>query len=170
MDRVRRAALCGCVIALAAAGCSSSGGAESSSTSNTASTSNAGKQAPAGVARAVSHAYAVFFGSTSTAAQSEAVLQHGASFRQALAAEGKSSYADKSAAKVSRVSLASDHVADVTFTVLDNGKPLLSNTQGKAVLDGGAWKVAAVTFCGLLQLEGTAPTACKDPKIIGLPE
>lgn len=169
------------------AGCSSSGGAGGHSsgpattpagtptTTPAASTSAPGSPtSPSGTApdaatrKAITSAFTVLFGNTSTTPQDIAVLQHGAVFRKTIDEQGKSSYADKSSAKVTDVRVHGD-VADVTFTILDNGKPLLQGYQGNAVREGGHWKVAAKTFCGLLQLEGDAPSACSDPSIIALP-
>jgi hypothetical protein len=97
------------------------------------------------------------------------VLQHGSAFSPTLAGQAKAAAAQKLAATVSKVNLASPNVADVTFTLTSNGSPLLPNTHGKAVREGGTWKVAAETFCALLGLQGTPPAVCKDPKMTALP-
>jgi hypothetical protein len=47
------------------------------------------------------------------------------------------------------------------FTVLLDGKPALENQAGGAVLDGGAWKVSANTYCTLLALQGLTAPPCK---------
>lgn len=174
---VRGAAL---VAALLLAGCSSSGsGAHKSASSSPSSSSTSpvtsspapsasGTPADAATRKAVADAYAAFFGYKSTLAQSQAALQHGAAFHQTLVEQGKSSLADKSTATVSSVRVAGN-VAYVTFTISENGQPLLSNTPGYAVRENGTWKVAAKTFCSLLTLQGSAPAACSDPSITALP-
>ena len=168
------------VAALLLAGCSSSGGGAhksassslpSSSTSPVMSSpapSASGTPADPATRKAVADAYAAFFGYKSTLAQSQAALQHGATFHQTLVEQGKSSLADKSTATVDSVRVAGD-VAYVTFTISENGQPLLSNTPGYAVRENGTWKVAAKTFCSLLTLQGSAPAACGDPSITALP-
>ncbi|MDT4899073.1 MAG: hypothetical protein QOJ78_3 [Pseudonocardiales bacterium] len=173
------------VVALTAlAGCSSSGKGGSSSSSSTpvstpaasasaastsAATSGAGTPADAVTTKAVTTAYETFFDIKATTAQTVTVLQHGSAFSPTLAGQAKAAAAQKLAATVSKVNLASPNVADVTFTLTSNGSPLLPNTHGKAVREGGTWKVAAETFCALLGLQGTPPAVCKDPKMTALP-
>jgi hypothetical protein len=166
------------VLALVVAGCSSSasdsGG--SPSTPSTPSDTSASSGTPAGsptpadpaTRKAVTAAFVAFFSSTTSVARSEVALQHGASFRTTLQKEATGSHAQKSSATVSAVTVSGD-LARVTFTILQDGVPLLPNTQGFGVRENGKWKVAAQTFCSLLVLEGTAPPACKDPAITALP-
>lgn len=174
----------GVVALIALAGCSSSGQGGSSSSSSTpvstpaastsaastsAATSGAGTPADAVTTKAVTTAYETFFDIKATTAQTVTVLQHGSAFSPTLAGQAKAAAAQKLAATVSKVNLASPNVADVTFTLTSNGSPLLPNTHGKAVREGGTWKVAAETFCALLGLQGTPPAVCKDPKMTALP-
>jgi len=56
----------------------------------------------------------------------------------------------------------------VTFTIASGGVKL-PNTHGYAVKEGSQWKVAAQTFCNLLQLQGNSPTICKDSSVTALP-
>lgn len=171
-------------LGLVLAGCSgSSGGGRSgasasrpagpASSSATASTSatggQAGRAAPAGISRAVTAAYDTFFSSKSTWQQSQAVLQNGARFHDALVAQGKSQYASTSRARVRSVRVLSPDVAAVNYDILSNGQPLLQNVYGHAVRQNGKWVVAAETFCGLLKLQGQAPHACSDPSVTALP-
>jgi hypothetical protein len=183
--RARSALVAIGVVALTAlAGCSSSGKGGSSSSSSTpvstpaasasaastsAATSGAGTPADAVTTKAVTTAYETFFDIKATTAQTVTVLQHGSAFSPTLAGQAKAAAAQKLAATVSKVKLASPNVADVTFTLTSNGSPLLPNTHGKAVREGGTWKVAAETFCALLGLQGTPPAVCKDPKMTALP-
>jgi hypothetical protein len=177
--RTRRVAL-GLAAAAALAGCSSAGPPRHASSSVSspisppttyASAPGAGTGAPADPAtkRAVSRAYAIFFDAKTPLARSQTLLQHGARFRAALIAEGKSSQAQGAGAKVTAVNRISPDVAYVTFTVTSGGSPLLSGERGYAVRENGAWKVAAKTFCALLQLQGNPPGACNDPSVIALP-
>lgn len=182
-ESLRRAAGGAALVAtLLVAGCSSSGGGAHKSSSSTPASSSStpvttpsspapsasGTPADPATRKAVSDAYAAFFGYKSTLAQSQAALQHGASFHQTLVEQGKSSLADKSTATVNSVRVAGD-LAYVTFTISENGQPLLAKTPGYAVRENGTWKVAAKTFCALLTLQGSAPAACSDPSITALP-
>jgi hypothetical protein len=118
---------------------------------------------------AISHAYATFFASTSTTAQSQGALQHGDQFTKTLEEQAKSAYADTSSAKVDSVRLIRPDVAAVTFTITSGGSALLSKVPGYAVRTGTTWQVAAQTFCALLALQQDAPAACDDPGVTALP-
>lgn len=152
------------------AGCSSSGsakGGKDGSTPPSASVS-AGPAADPATTQAVTAAFQTFFSNTSTAAQSQAALQHGDKFTKTLEEQGKSSYADKSSAKVTAVHTSSSpDVVSVAFTVSTGSLTL--PFQGYAVRTAGTWQVAAKTFCDLLTLEGSAPAACQDQSITALP-
>ena len=156
---------------VALAACSSSSGHDAGSSpalsSSSVPSSASGTPADAATRRAVNSAYATFFNTSTSAAASEAALQHGATFRATLAAEADGH--DNVTAFVSSVRLLRPNVAAVQFTITSGGSPLLSDSPGYAVRENGVWKVAAQTFCGLLQLQGDAPSACQDPSITGLP-
>jgi hypothetical protein len=147
------------------AGCSSSAGMKPSTA---AARPVSGTPAGPATEAQVRAAYTTFFDSRSNTAQSEAALQHGSAFTATLAAQSRGSYAEKSSAEVTAVRVAGD-LANVTFTITSNGATLLTDFKGYAVREGGAWKVAATTFCTLLKLEGDAPGACADPAITALP-
>lgn len=182
VSRWRGTGLVALAAALALASCSSSGGGGNASTTpekvgtnsnsiptpSTPSPSASGTPADAATRKAINDAYATFFGYKSTLAQSQAALQHGAQFTKTLQEQGKSSLADKSTASVTSARVAGN-VGYVTFTIAENGSPLLTNMQGYAVREGGTWKVAARTFCALLRLQGSAPSQCNDPTITALP-
>jgi hypothetical protein len=148
------------------ASATASSGASSSMSSGASSGASSGPVDPATKA-AITKAYTTFFANTSTLAQSVAALQHGSAFQAALAAEAQSSYAQKSSATVTSVSLVSPDVANVAFTI--NAAGIKLPTQGKAVRENGTWKVAAQTFCNLLGMEGHAPPQCKDSALVSLP-
>lgn len=156
------------------AGCSSSGSAKGGKDASTASSApssasvSAGPAADPATTQAVTAAFQTFFSNTSTAAQSQAALQHGDKFTKTLEEQGKSSYADKSSAKVTAVHTSSSpDVVSVAFTVSTGSLTL--PFQGYAVRTAGTWQVAAKTFCDLLTLEGSAPAACQDQSITALP-
>jgi hypothetical protein len=150
-------------------GCSSSGHHSDPSKSGSAPGSVPVSAGGGTATDQITKAYEVFFSNTSTTPQSEAALQHGDLFVSTLDAEGKTSYATKSSATVSKVVLGTPNSADVTFSVISNGVVVLKDTPGKAVREGGTWKVAAQTFCALLTLQGNPPRACSDASVTALP-
>jgi hypothetical protein len=172
--------------ALALAACSSSGGTKPAtspsspapttssspapvSSSPVASSPAAPTPADAATTAAVTKAYTTFFGGTKNPAALVADLQNGDKLSAALATEAKNPTAPYLTAKVSKVVLENPHVADVTWTLLEKGSALLTNTSGKAVLVGGTWKLAAETFCGLVLASGAQAPQCSDTSITGLP-
>jgi hypothetical protein len=164
-DPIRRAAVCaGLILATAVAGCSSSGGNGSPQTSSSAG--GGGAHSPA--ARQITKVFKIFFDTKTSLAKSVTVLQHGATFRSTLNKESKSPNAVDITAKVNSVHVVSKNLAKVKFTIYSGKTTLLPDSPGFAVREGGHWKVAAQTFCSLLQLEGTAPAACKDKSITSL--
>ena len=100
---------------------------------------------------------------------SQQALQHGEAFKATLEAQAKGQYSKNSGVEVGDVAVRGP-IADVTFTITSKGAPLLSNIKGYAVQEGGAWKVAAMTFCMLLKLQGTPPSVCSDASITALPQ
>jgi hypothetical protein len=117
----------------------------------------------------VTKAYTTFFGGTKNPAALIADLQNGPKLSAALAQESSNPTAATLTATVSAVTLLNPHVANVTWTLLSKGSPLLTNTSGQAVLEDGTWKLAAGTFCGLVAASGTVPAACSDTSITGVP-
>ena len=130
---------------------------------------SSGTPADASTTRQVTAAYQAFFDGRSTTAQSEAALQNGPAFHAALVEQSKNAHASASGAKVGAVSVNGD-LGFVTYTITERGSPLLSNARGYALRQGGRWKVAAITFCTLLQLQGGAPSACNNPTLTSLPQ
>jgi hypothetical protein len=155
--------------ALVLAGCSGSPSARPSGRGSAASGSSGSPADPATV-KAISAAYATLFSNASSQAQSVAALQHGATFSATIAAQGNTSVAQKAGATVHTVRLVSADVADVTFSVTSGSATLLKDAPGNAVRENGTWKVAAKTFCGLLELQGDAPKACQDTTVTALPD
>lgn len=156
----------------ASSGASGGGGssASSGSTGSSGATSPAasGTPADASTTKAITAAYAAFFNSKSAPSKSEAALQNGRSFRTTLVQQSKGAYSKNSAAKVTAISV-NGNVGYVTFTLTSNGAALIKGFKGYAVRENGTWKVAAITFCTLLQLEGNPPSVCNDPTITALP-
>ena len=169
------------IASLVISGCSSSAKAPAASTSSattapaspspstsTSASPSAAAPTPADAATtaAVSKAYTTLFNTTagvSTTAKT-AVLQDGPAFAADIDALSKSPLTKGLSVSVTGVSLLSATEAKVTFSLLMAGKVLLSGQSGYALLQGGTWKVAADTLCGLLALQGKGvPPACTSP-------
>jgi hypothetical protein len=163
-------------LSLVLAGCSSSGG--SSTNSPTATTgspsvsstpSSISSEPDAATLAAVTNAYNVFFDPKSTDAQVENSVQNGAALTGAVANDNHSQYQGHSGVKVTKVQMLSPLVAKVTFDVSLDGQVILPNASGYAVKEGGSWKLAATTFCQLINIEGYKTDLCKDPKETAFP-
>lgn len=158
---------------LAAAGCSSSkSGTEPSNTAGSTnatagSTTGAGSttvpSADTATVAAIKNAYAKFFAPDTPEQVSLGLLQNGAAFKSTIEKQGQGDYAQKSSAKVTKVSLASADVATVVYTIYVGDQPMLADQPGYAVRENGTWQVAEHTFCQLLTLENSAPAECQTP-------
>lgn len=167
------------VIGLALAACSSN---SSSSTptqpppSTSATTPPASSSAPptsageptsgAGAIAAIKANWAAFFNAKTPNARRAQLLEDGQQFAAALQAQSTSPFASTASATVTKVSLTSASQANVTYTILVGGAPVLKNQAGVAVYQDGLWKVGAKSFCGLLTLENAGkttglPAVCK---------
>jgi len=164
--RGRLAVAAAALAVLAAAGCSSSKpGTEPSNTAG--STAGAGSptapSADAATVAAIKNAYAKFFAPDTPEQVSLGLLQNGAAFKSTIEKQGQGDYAQKSSAKVTKVSLASADVATVVYTIYVGDQPMLADQPGYAVRENGTWQVAEHTFCQLLTLENSAPAECQTP-------
>jgi hypothetical protein len=160
--------------AIALAGCSSSGGPATSAPPTTASVGStaagsSGSAADPATTAAVTKAYKTFFDPATPLATVTRYLQHGSRFTQAIAAQARQGAQQHLGVRVTKVVMLSPNSTAVTFDLLSAGKVLLPGSPGNAVRESGVWKVAAKTFCELVQLTGKAPTACSDPKVTDLP-
>jgi hypothetical protein len=163
------------------AGCS--GGSKNSATTTPASSAvsggsalassggvdSGGSSADAATTTAVTTAFVTFYNGQAPIDQRLALLQNADTFKQALASQASSPIIGQTSATVSAVSLTSPTQARVTYTISLSGTPALTNQTGIAVNDGGTWKVAAATFCGLLGLQAAAPAACTQASVTALP-
>ncbi|MQY19916.1 hypothetical protein [Nocardia macrotermitis] len=150
-------ALTVCALAALLTGTAACGGSDKESGGTPSST-----RAPS-VTEAVSSTYQRFFNGSTTADQKIALLENGQAFAATIKAQAGSAMAKSTTATVSNVASSGTDHADVTFTILFDGKPALAGQSGTAVRTDGAWKVTAATFCALLTLEGNPPPVCATP-------
>ncbi|MGW5384391.1 hypothetical protein [Nocardia sp. NPDC003963] len=158
-SRTRRtAALIGllALTATAAIGCGDSGDETTAATSAPAATSSA---APAAASPAtekeITDAFVTFFDGTSPAATRAGLVEKGDAFEPMLAGMAADPRASGTSVTVSAVQLVDDKTADVTYTLLLGGNPVLPDQSGQAIKEGDTWKVAAMTFCSLLAVQGS---------------
>jgi hypothetical protein len=110
--------------------------------------------------------WTAFFNPNTPVAKRISLLQDGQQFAAIIKSQASSGLAAQASAKVTKVTLVSATQAKVTYSILESGKPALSNQTGVAVLQNGTWKVGIASFCSLLALENggktsTLPPACK---------
>jgi hypothetical protein len=98
-----------------------------------------------------------FFSHTSSVDEREALLENGASLRQALEQRSTDPLMQQASARVKDVALVAGDRATVTYDVLLGDTVALPDAQGTAVLQDGVWKVSADSFCALIGLGATTP-------------
>ena len=140
-----------------AAGCSSSSSGGNSSPTSTPTTANPEATDAASKAAAtaqIKQNWATFFKTSTPHVTSVGLLQNGASLGAAIAFAARLAKQQGTAesAQVKTVTFTSPTQASITYALLGNGKPLLPNADGTAVLDNGTWKVSQATFCQLVNL------------------
>ncbi len=107
-----------------------------------------------------------FFSPKTPVDQKINLLQDGQQIASYVKAQASSSLAAQASAKVTSVTLVSSTRAKVVYTILENGKPMLSNQTGVSVYQDGTWKVGLASFCSLMALDAggktsSLPSACK---------
>jgi hypothetical protein len=150
-----------CAAALAVALVGACGSSSSSSGTKTLS--------PAETKAAIIHAYETFFDYRTPPSTGVTLLQDGSAFSSTMQAAAASARQRKITVKVTAVAPMSANSRKVTYSLYLAGTPTLTGASGFAVFEDGTWKVAGTTFCGLLNLNGTNPPVCKDPKATKLP-
>ena len=144
-----------CLI-LAACGGSSSSSAKPTSSAATASASTAEPTSGPAAVAAITANWKTVFNGKAPIPQRLALVQDGSQVAAFVQAQAKTSFgqaATGSTATVSAVTVTSPSQATVHYQVLLLGTPLLKNQVGTAIYQGGIWKVAIASFCGLAYLE-----------------
>ena len=108
----------------------------------------------------IKSAYTSFFSTKTSAAAHVALMENGAKFKAVIQQFLGNPLAKGVSATVSSVTLQGANKAKVVYSVKVAGVSL-PNETGYAVRQGGKWKVADSTLCGLVALTGTTPSACK---------
>ncbi|MBB5915516.1 hypothetical protein BJY24_004428 [Nocardia transvalensis] len=158
----RSAVFCGAalVAAVALTGCGSDDDSSTAATTSAAATSAAAAQADPATTKAVTDVYTAFFSGSTPAQQKAAIVQKGDVFLPILEAQAANPQAQGTSSTVAGVKLTDPDHADVTYSILIGGNPMLPDQTGQAVKEGGQWKVATPTFCALLAIQGGNSPAC----------
>lgn len=155
---------------LAVVAVSACGGSSPSSTSSSApaattppsspSPTSTTSSAPSGATAAITANWETFFNSKTSVQKRVSLLQDGSQFAAVISAQQHSPLAAGLTAKVTSVSNVTATQAAVKYDLIVSGSKVPQT--GVAVYENGTWKVGAVTFCGLLSLEGlkSMPPAC----------
>ncbi|WP_052432946.1 hypothetical protein [Streptacidiphilus carbonis] len=148
-----------------AAGSSSaaaSGAAGACAPTTTPAVSGSGPADTASAGAQVAGAYQKFFDPATPSATKVGLLQNGTAFVPVMTGFASNPLAAQAAVSVQKVAFTSATAADVTFNLCESGQPVLPNSTGKAVQEGGVWKVADATLCGLVKLNsgGAAVPGC----------
>ncbi len=116
-------------------------------------------------AEQIKTAYMSFFSSKTPLASRVSLLQNGSKFEPLISALAKNPLASNTSATVSSVMMVSPVDANVVYTVKISGTPIpgLKNRQGTAVraTANSSWTVGDASFCALVELQGSTPSACK---------
>lgn len=172
MSTIKKPMILGGVLAILllslALGVAACGGSSSTTTSTLTSSSESSSStggstttaALTGDAATISANWMKFFDGTQPASGKAALLENGQQYAQQIKAYAATSLAKLAKAEVLTVKITSSNSADVTYSLVVSGTPVLTNQQGKAVLQNGTWKVSAQTFQALLAMaQQTSTTA-----------
>lgn len=160
----RIAALCGfmAVAAATVTGCSddSSGATDEGTTAIATTTSTTAAAAAAAVAdeavsQEVTDVYLAFFDGKTPAATRASLVENGDVFLPVLEGMAAQPQSLATTATVEGVTAVGSDAAEVSWTLLMDAAPVLPDQSGEAVRQDGQWKVAAVTFCTLMAIQGS---------------
>jgi hypothetical protein len=105
--------------------------------------------------------WTAFFSPSTSADEKEKLLQNGHAFAAVIKASAASPLAKRTKATVTAVRLEGPNRAKVVYTILLGAKPVLPHQVGEAVRTNGVWQVGTRSFCTLISLQGSAPSACR---------
>lgn len=154
------ACLCATAVAVVGSGCGDDSTSTADPTTTSASAKTTAAVADAATTKAISDAYTTFFSGQTPAASRVGLIENGSQFQPVLEASASDPRGLTTSVTVAGVKLTDADHADVTYTMLISGNPVFADQTGQAVKENGQWKVAAVTFCALLALQGGAPAIC----------
>jgi hypothetical protein len=157
-SRTRRSAALIGLMALAATaviGCGDSTDDAAATSAPAATGSAAPASASPEVQKEITDAFVTFFDGKAPAATRAGLVEKGDAFAPLLAGMAADPRASGTSVTVSAVQLVDDKTADVTYTLLLGGNPVLPDQSGQAIEEGDTWKVAAMTFCSLLAVQGS---------------
>jgi hypothetical protein len=133
---------------------SSAGSSSSSSSSSSPSGAASGPADPAAAEAQIKQNWQAFFNPSTAVADKAQYLENGAVLGPLLQVFAADPRVKQVSATVSNVAFTSPTTATVTYSLSLQGTVVEPNATGKAVLQGGTWKVADSTLCGLVALTG----------------
>jgi hypothetical protein len=143
------------VLASGVAGCSGDSGGPATTPTTP------GPTASGSLTEQITSLYQRFFDGTAPVQTKVDLLQRGPEFVPIMQQQAAGPLARSSGVKVTKVVRSTENSAAVTFTVLLDGKPVLADQHGGALLDGGVWKISASTYCALLSLQQLTAPPCQ---------
>jgi hypothetical protein len=147
-------------LAAAVAACGGSPKPKASPSAMPKTSSPSSSSVPSGAAESqIKSNWMAFFNAKTPTSQRVKLLQNGQQFATVLAQQAKNPMASGSSAQVSSVTVTSPSQAEVTYSVLVSGSPVLKDQKGVAVKQDGTWKVGDQSFCGLLTMENGGKTS-----------
>ncbi len=146
-----------CALGVGVAACSSS--STSSTASSTPKASPSASSSMTATEQAAAADWVAFFNAKTPVSKRVTLLQDGQALEPVIKAQAGSSLASQASAKVTKVTMVSPAQADVTYSILLSGKPVLSGQKGVAVYKDGTWQVGVASFCGLLATENGGKTS-----------
>jgi flagellar biosynthesis component FlhA len=140
------------------------GGQSNNNQSNNNQSNNKSKANPSSKKKQIRQNWKKFFSSKTDNETRMNLLQNGQKFKKSIQHFSSSKMAKDASVKVSKIQLNDNQKAMVTYTINLSGKPVLKNQDGKALYLSNSWKVSDETFCKLLSMSGTVPSACPQSK------
>ena len=109
------------------------------------------------------HAWQDFFSSRTPISERIGLAEDGNRFAGLIRSRLGNWPGTRTAAIVHSVSLAHARQAQISYTILVNGKPVGGSRKGVAIYLGGRWKVGLAGVCAMLATRGTASAAALPP-------
>lgn len=173
LPRLGAATLC-LVAVVGLAGCQNTTkqSARASGSASPGTLASSGQPTPAGSAPAtpkfpafdvakIKQSWGHFFDSKTGLSQRIRLLQNGQKFDSYLLLHQKSFQQADIASTVSKVQIANDRKATVTFSITRHGKPVVSDATGMAYYHAARWQVSTATYCTVVTRYGQPkPAIC----------
>lgn len=112
-----------------------------------------------GDAQQAKQAFSAFFNPQTSTSKRVNLLENGKQYKDTLQQQVKQPIAKSTSANVSNVQIQGNQ-AQVTYSIVVSGTPMLKNQHGTMVKQDGKWKVSEGTFCQIESMQGSPPSGC----------